>query len=414
MFAMVLDGMGHPAVRRIAGIASRAGENVHQKLINLLLAHLNLGKYISTVPHGEATRIILLPSHMMHSIFSYNRDRFLMHFGANADSLSRFWGQLLSSDEGRELRQLHPYLKTVKSLDELRHTIPLVLHEDAGPFTIKKSTDLISWSALLGCGSDFTLKFGSFSYIKAAGMRKDCCAGAWQMFLDDSERLERGVLPDGSPFAFDPETGITWKATFLFGKGDGECLHLFWGLPGYTSSDECCGTCPANRSTRPHTDLRSTSPWRGRYWTNEEFLLKCRQGHPLTGSRLWNRLFARIDSMHALDCKGLMAIIAGGVLHKLLYRDAQLGATIAARFAKLNALLKTFNTTNRMSAYVSDIRPDNILNGGDWITLHGKSIKTAATRHICPFLVELTDEYCKGSEAFNIHARGICISMNNC
>ena len=128
--------------------------------------------------------------------------------GADAVKIEKCWHSLFSTEAGKELQQLHPGL-VGRSPHSLRHSIPCVLHEDAGPFTKRKSTNIISWSPLLANVLDIRQKIGSFSYTKVAGMAPVCGAGAWGLFLKDFEALEFGVV-DGEAVCEDPD-GTKWR-----------------------------------------------------------------------------------------------------------------------------------------------------------------------------------------------------------
>ena len=88
---------------------------------------------------------------------------------ANLKKAQRFfWPRLFESSAGQELRNSHPGLRH-KTPAELECTVPCVLHQDAGPFSKRRSTVLVSWSSILGFGTDITTKYGISSYIKNAG-----------------------------------------------------------------------------------------------------------------------------------------------------------------------------------------------------------------------------------------------------
>ena len=64
--------------------------------------------------------------------------------------------------------------------------------------------------------------------------------------------------------------------------------------------------------------------------------------------------------MHAMDCKGLTAIVAGGVLYKLVWHEASLGATKAERLANVNIRLDDFYKANPCGSRLYDLREENI------------------------------------------------------
>ena len=102
---------------------------------------------------------------------------------------------------------MHPGIRNKTPFD-LRHTIPVTIHEDATPFTKRKGTNVVSWSPLLGMGTDIVYKIGTLTYIKTAGQPLDFCKDAWNLFLADLEAMEAGIV-DGIPVLSDPD-GVVW------------------------------------------------------------------------------------------------------------------------------------------------------------------------------------------------------------
>ena len=84
-------------------------------------------------------------------------------WGADPDKVAAFWRALFATEQGNKLRQVHPVLRQ-KTWEQLRYTIPALLHEDAGPFAKPKSANRISWPALLGTGKDFVRNLYSIRF----------------------------------------------------------------------------------------------------------------------------------------------------------------------------------------------------------------------------------------------------------
>ena len=76
-------------------------------------------------------------------------DRFVRHTGAEPDAVEQFWSSLLSSIVGQEMQQEHSFLRG-RTPHSLRHTLPLVIHEDAAPFSKRCSVSVVSCSNILG------------------------------------------------------------------------------------------------------------------------------------------------------------------------------------------------------------------------------------------------------------------------
>ena len=411
---MVLDGMRHPAVVRIAEISRSIDDSdLSAKLIRLFSDTCRLGEVVTAVHGDPHVSHLLLPSSIMRWVHRNRRDLFVSHWGADAVKIEQFWLRLFSTEAGKELQQLHPGL-VGRSPHSLRHSIPCVLHEDAGPFTKRKSTNIISWSPLLANVLDIRQKIGSFTYIKVAGMGHECGAGAWKLFLDDFEALESGVV-DGAAVCEDDD-GTRWCQILLFDKGDGEAHHVGLGLPGYSSKYRVCGYCHADRDGLPWTDCRPCALWRGIRLTNKQFLATVRPGHPLVKSRFWNRFCPRIDIMHGMDCKGLTAIVAGSIFFKLVWLEPRLGATKADRLAEVNILLNEFYRANPCGSRLYDLREENITGktaGSHWVCLHGPTVKAAATRHLAPFLRSITVQFFSGPSAEHQAIFRLCHALDD-
>ena len=128
-------------------------------------------------------------------------------------------------------------------------TVPLTIHEDAGPASKVLSANQVSFSGLLSSGDEKLTKFIIFTALKNKGVVDD---NAWPSLIRDLEDLARGVrLGDDM-----------WRFVLLFGKADEEVRVNTWGLPSYNAPNEVCSECLANRTTRPFTDLSAAAAWR--------------------------------------------------------------------------------------------------------------------------------------------------------
>ena len=110
----------------------------------------------------------------------------------------------------------HPSLRN-KTAYDLRHSTPLILHEDAGPFSKRGSCNILQWGSLLGIGSDLDIRFPVFSHVvdKRASPQFDT---VWELFYSDRDCLSVGML-NGVPIC-KTDDGTIWKGTFLFGQTD--------------------------------------------------------------------------------------------------------------------------------------------------------------------------------------------------
>ena len=86
---------------------------------------------------------------------------------------------------------------------------------------------------------------------------------AWATLLDNFDQMAQGLDENGEVIYTDAE-GKVWKFVLLFGQGDMEQLCLGWGLPSYSSIDQICGMCLADRTQfgNNYTDMQEWANWR--------------------------------------------------------------------------------------------------------------------------------------------------------
>ena len=130
--------------------------------------------------------------------------------------------------------------------------------------------------------------------------------------------------------------------------------------------------------------------------------------HPLVSSRFFWRHFYYLDTMHAIDCKGVAASILGSICSTFM-SDDRLGPNRAARLALINARKNSWYDHHPGRARLPDIKSSSIYLDG-WAELHGPSMKAAMTRKAAPFFQELVQEFLSdGSE----HHRWILEVVSN-
>ena len=135
------------------------------------------------------------------------------------------------------------------SLDQLAYTIPLRIHEDAGPCTKRKSSNVINWSSLLSRGNDKTTRMPIGSYIKLKQTKVATTDGAWAEILQSFELLASQAT-SSAPIA-KTDDGHRFGAVLMFACGDCGARSREWGLVDYNEAEELCSECLANRSSMP-------------------------------------------------------------------------------------------------------------------------------------------------------------------
>ena len=114
--------------------------------------------------------------------------RFSKALGLRPSEVRSCWIIVLSSRDGVVYQALHPCLRG-RTIDQLSTMVPITLHEDAGPYSQKRSTNIVSFSSLLGKGSKKEVKYLIMSAIKLKKSAGTQDAAAWAVVLDDCTAL---------------------------------------------------------------------------------------------------------------------------------------------------------------------------------------------------------------------------------
>ena len=387
-----------PVVKELSKIGGHSAttQNCNRQLGNFL-GKLNASKLIEAVPRSLVSHLV--PPHLLFQALIHHGDVAQKSLGAKPDEVLQFWEGLYASDEGKLFASEHKQL-IGKTPQDLCHTLPLTIHEDAGPYAKNRSVVEVSWASILGRGRDIECKFVAFTHLKE---NKSVTATrepnrAWRRFIDSLVLLETGIYPEGSarhnePIAQDAN-GVIWKAIVLFGKSDGE-QQIAWGLPGHTSSDEMCGFCLANRTTRPYTCLKPEATWQvTEIGTTTSFCQRLiRPLHHITLAFLFSFWFVRMDIMHLHDCKGAWSILEGGVLWLLVNRETRLGNSQEARMQAINVRKNQWYRDHAVHNRMPDIKVTNLMAANGYAELSGPAIKAANTRGLLHFVKALADEF---------------------
>ena len=145
---MVKDGCDWPAIVRLSQIGGSGidDRHAHEKLTELLCRQCDLDAFLSPAPGKAAVSEVLKPTSMFNIIKELGgEDAFKLRLGANPVEVEAFWSSSFASTYGEELQQLHPDFNG-KTPHELRFSIPLIMHENAGPYGAALSCNLVSWS----------------------------------------------------------------------------------------------------------------------------------------------------------------------------------------------------------------------------------------------------------------------------
>ena len=147
-------------------------------------------------------------------------------------------------------------------------TVPCVVHSDAGPCTKAKSTNCVSWSALLGSGGEKSSKFLVCSCVKTDS-RGDW--PSWERLLQDFAQLATSVV-GGQEVARNKRR--LWRFVLLTAKADEEVRCNEWGLPHFGAAENC-SDCLCNKSTAPTQTCKPLRlGGRQRTWITRDGLLE--------------------------------------------------------------------------------------------------------------------------------------------
>ena len=209
--------------------------------------------------------------------------------------------------------------------------VPLTLHEDAGPYSKRKSATIISFSSFFARSGDKLCQYPVASYVKEGPASEAQLHQLWTPILQEFERLARDGIGE-------------WRFILLFCEGDMEVRSNSWGLSQLNSWNPC-SECLAHRGAEmPFTDLRADAAWRRTTTLDSAaYFDRARKPlHPLLASSFSWRWMTPLDAMHVCDCNGVTAIVAGSVIRPLVLRDHRLGRSQQQRLDAINARLLAF------------------------------------------------------------------------
>ena len=149
------DGINIAMNNKFASLGTDSFKNCNRDLDDLLKG---VGAYDHVVETNGSCFTHCIPPTEIVKLLGKRPEKFKMHLAPSKDACREFWRGLFSSEQGMQYARSHPHLqgKTVKDLET---TIATRLHEDSGPFTKVKGVDVLSWSSLLGKGTEKECKY---------------------------------------------------------------------------------------------------------------------------------------------------------------------------------------------------------------------------------------------------------------
>ena len=160
----------HPLLRRLWNCGDATStQHTHTRMSQLCLKDCGFSDRIHRIadPSSSVTHVIY-PDVIIDMLRS-RPAKFKRTWGADKGMLLSCWTNCLISPGGKEAASIHPYLKN-KTAEDLKTTISITLHDDAGPFAKGKSCNVLGWSPLCGSGTDMELKFPCFPISRAPAL----------------------------------------------------------------------------------------------------------------------------------------------------------------------------------------------------------------------------------------------------
>ena len=134
------DGLVHPMVQRLCQGAMVNEQHAHTTLMKEV-DKTRIPSLITTLA-GDVTHVVL-PSSLTNAMFTFYPWEFKVRFGAEVPLVRKFWRSFLLRPQCQAWARHHPFLSG-KSVGDLKHTIPLAVHEDAGPCSKTLSANCVS------------------------------------------------------------------------------------------------------------------------------------------------------------------------------------------------------------------------------------------------------------------------------
>ena len=149
------DGIDIPMNSKLADLGTENLRNCNRDLDDLLTAS---GAYSHVAETKGNCFTHCLPPTEIVKLLAKTPSKFKEHLAPNAEACRHFWRSMFSSEQGMEYARIHPHLRG-KTVNDLEHSIAVRIHEDAGPFSKVKSVNTLSWSSMLGRGTEKECKY---------------------------------------------------------------------------------------------------------------------------------------------------------------------------------------------------------------------------------------------------------------
>jgi len=321
------------------------------------------------------------------------------------DLLESFWGSVKPKDP----RLVALLSETEIRFEDLKNTVPLLVHGDGVEYLEDDSLEVQSFGPLLVSGDSFDCLFlmGAYPYsctvksTRKVGPKGDISTwGKLSKVISWSfEALQNGVHPtcgpDGEPL-IDPVlkqyAGKPFKYRYVIWaiSGDHEHHSNHYKLPHW-KSNRWCWNCDCSHVGKPGFDFNPTT----RAWVErqvEEELAERISPHQIFKIPGITAFSVSHDPLHVLYTNGILSHFFGSCLHTLLYTGTGKQAKSAPeRLAILWQRLQAFYQQNHTESRLTNLQLSMILPDPD--SPHNAypyfKAKASETKHMVGFMVEL-------------------------
>ena len=186
----IAGGLSDPLIARLARHAGNTtNQNCNQNM-RALLEELGLMALITEIPDSPRWTHVIKPSALI-AYFAQNRPADMKEcLGCDLDNTTAFWRDWFKSKKRVEMAQSHELLRG-KTAEDLYTTVPLAVHEDAGPITKRLSANCLTFSSLLATAPE------KRSRLLLATTERDKAGNdyaAWNVILADLRELSTGEV----------------------------------------------------------------------------------------------------------------------------------------------------------------------------------------------------------------------------
>ena len=192
------DDFSAPMVLRLAKVAGLQEGIINDRTchsgIMALVKECGVHDLVHNIINHDSVIACIKPTALLKLIFERSPSAFRKGLGADSDLCYKFWCGIYASAKGREFFELHPGLRG-KTPADLKYTVPMGLHEDAGPYAKRRSANCVSYSGILGVGRDVETKLlyaTEVKFSKADGFVQD--QKSWEIVVREFDMLALGVM----------------------------------------------------------------------------------------------------------------------------------------------------------------------------------------------------------------------------